>query len=92
VPEEQPYNNGMKDVIIRVQIDGGVSVKSAVECGIEAATSKPLTFLAYSDMMKARVLESFLKSPSKIGLSIHNGSRRDGEWHEDFHHNAIFNR
>jgi hypothetical protein len=42
--------------------------------------------------MKARVLEQFLKSPAKIGISICDDAPRNGEWHESLIKSAIFNR
>ena len=66
---------------IKVQIIGGVSTKSAIESGFDAI-QHPLTFHAYSDTMKARILESYLKSPEKIVLSFTDEIARDGEWHE----------
>lgn len=66
---------------IKVQIVGGVSTKSAIESGFDA-TQHPLTFHAYSDTMKARILESYLKNPDKIVLSLTDEIARDGEWHE----------
>jgi hypothetical protein len=90
---------------ITVQIYGGSSTRSICESAL-AGTLKdktneqiadwlqknPLTFIAYSDSMKARVLENFLKSPLKIGLTIHDGEAKDGEWHELANINAVFNR
>ena len=66
---------------IKVQIIGGVSTKSAIESGFYEI-QHPLTFHAYSDTMKARILESYLKNPDKIVLSFTDESPRDGEWHE----------
>lgn len=66
---------------IKVQIIGGVSTKSAIESGIDSI-HYPLTFHAYSDTMKARILESYLKNPEKIVLSLTDEIARDGEWHE----------
>lgn len=76
---------------IKVQIDQGASVTSIVECENFTDVQLPLTFIAFSDVMKARVLESFLKSPAKIGLSIYDGEIKTGEWHEAFAANAVFN-
>jgi len=66
---------------IKVQIIGAVSIKSAIESGIDV-TQYPLTFHAYSNTMKARVLELYLKNPERIVLSFTNEIARDGEWHE----------
>lgn len=84
----------IKKMNIKVQIQGGASVKSVLsEHGnVQVEQLPPLTFIAYSNEMKARVLENFLKSPAKIGLSIFDGVVKDGEWHEDFAPDAIFNR
>ena len=76
---------------IKVQIVGGVSVKSAVQSGFDAI-SQPLTFHAFSDTMKARILEQFLKSPAKIGLSFTDETPRTGEWHEPLIESAVFNQ
>jgi hypothetical protein len=76
---------------IKVQIEGGASVQSIVASGVENI-DKPQTFIAFSETMKARVLEQFLQSPLKIGLSIFNGESKTGEWHEDFAANAVFNK
>ena len=66
---------------IKVQIIGGVSTKSSIESGLDN-TQHPLTFHAYSDAMKARILESYLDNPQKIVLSFTDEPPRDGEWHE----------
>lgn len=52
----------------------------------------PLTFITFSDTMKARALEQFMKSPLKIGLSIFDGEPKTGEWHEPLIESAIFNK
>lgn len=88
-----------------VQIFGGSSTKSITNSDLvnelkdktneqinEWLQKNPLTFIAYSDTMKARVLEQFMKSPLKIGLSIYDGEQKDGEWHELANSNAVFNR
>jgi hypothetical protein len=78
---------------IKVQIYGGASVTSLLSGGIsDDSLQNPLTFIAYSDAMKARVLENFLKSPAKIDLSFFDGPAKDGEWHEPPIQNAVFNR
>lgn len=76
---------------IKVQIVGCMSVKSAIESGFDAV-SQPLTFHAFSEEMKARVLERFLGSPAKIGISYTNETPRTGEWHEPMVKGAVFNR
>lgn len=76
---------------LKVQVIGRVSVKSAVESGFEEIKN-PLTFHAFTDEFKARVLEYFLKSPAQIAISITDEDFRDGEWHEPLAGGAIFNR
>ena len=66
---------------IKVQIIGGLSTKSAIESGFDNI-QHPLTFHAYSDTMKARVLEAYLKNPDKIVLSFTDETPCAGEWHE----------
>lgn len=75
---------------IKVQIDNVLSAKSLLASGIENA-HKPVTFIAYSDAMKARVLQRFLEGRERIGLCLCEG-RKDGEWREDFAPNAVFNK
>ena len=90
---------------IKVQIYGGSSTRSICESNLADILKdktneqianwmqeNPLTFIAYSDSMKARIMENFLKSPLKIGLSIFDGEMRGGEWHEPAIKAAIFNR
>jgi hypothetical protein len=77
---------------IKVQFINGASVRSVIEYGFDVATEQPLTFHAYSDQMKARVLETMIKSTGKVGISFTDESPRTGEWHEPLVENAIFNR
>lgn len=90
---------------IKVQIVGGGSVGSLCNGQrletFEGKTEEqinqwmqenPLTFVAFSDRMKAGVLEQFMKSPMKIGLSIFDGEAKTGEWHEPLIESAIFNK
>jgi hypothetical protein len=42
--------------------------------------------------MKARVLETMIKSTGKVGISFTDEPPRTGEWHEPLVENAIFNR
>lgn len=79
---------------IKVQILGYHSTNSLINSGVENVGSEtnPFTFIAFSDTMKARVLEQFMKSPLKIGLSIFDGKSKTGEWHEPLIKSAIFNR
>jgi hypothetical protein len=78
--------------MIKVQIINGASVKSAVESGFDNAIEHPLTFHAFSDAMKARILENFIKSPAKIGISFCDEPFRVGEWHEPLITDAVFNK
>lgn len=79
---------------IKVQLFGKTSTNAQINSGIESDFEKnPLTFIAFSDTMKARVLENFLKSPLKIGISIYDDDDpKTGEWHEKAIDSAIFNR
>lgn len=77
---------------IKVQIYGQTSTNAQINSGIQSDFEKnPLTFIAFSDSMKAKVLEMFVKSSLKIGLSFYHGSPKTGEWHEPSNTNAIFN-
>lgn len=76
---------------IKVQVFGGVSVRSAIESGFDDTTKLPLTFIAYSDTMKAMALENFVRSSALIGLSIYDGPNRNGEWHEKPVESNIYN-
>ena len=51
---------------IKVQIIGGVTTKSAIMSGAEIALNQPLTFHAYSDQMKARILESMITNRNSV--------------------------
>jgi hypothetical protein len=66
---------------IKVQIIGAISTKSIVNSGFDKI-QHPLTFHAYSDTMKARVLESYLKYPDKFVLSFTDETPCAGEWYE----------
>ena len=76
---------------IKVQIINGASVKSVVESGLDSIED-PLTFHAFSDTMKARILENFIKSPAKIGISFTDEIPRIGEWHEPLIKDSIFSK
>lgn len=81
--------------MIKVQIIGGLSTRSVIEnpeaMDEEFRCQNPLTFHAYSDEMKARILELLIKSPQKIGISFTNESARNGEWYEPLIEDAVFN-
>lgn len=77
---------------IKVQIVGGASVKSAIKSGFDNAIQHPLTFHAFSDTMKARILEQFIKSRATIGISFTDEFPKTGEWHEPLiTKDAVFN-
>jgi hypothetical protein len=78
---------------IKVQIIGHNSTNSLINSGAQHVGSEenPFTFVAFSDAMKVRALELFMKSPLKIGLSIFNGEAKTGEWHEPLIPTAMFN-
>lgn len=64
---------------IKVQIGAAMSAKSFITSG---ASSDPLTFICYSEEMKARVLDLLL-SDADVRVSF-TDEKRDGEWHEPF--------
>lgn len=77
---------------IKVQIVNGASVSSVVGASNLNETRNPLTFHAFSDTMKARILEQFIKSETKIGISFTSEKPRTGEWHEPLVPDSVFNR
>lgn len=83
---------------IKVQIVGGASVASIVNTHDvnpdydPIRDQWPLTFHAFSDTMKARILENMIKSPARIGISFTDETPRTGEWHEPLIEGATFNR
>jgi hypothetical protein len=78
---------------IKVQIIGGASASSIVNTNnFTDSYEMPLTFHAFSDLMKARIIENMIKSPCKIGISFTDETPRIGEWHEPLIENAVFNR
>ena len=83
---------------IKVQVYGGASVTSIVNTldvhsNYDPVKDQwPLTFHAFSDTMKARILENMIKSPAKIGISFTDETPRCGEWHEPPIEDSIFNR
>jgi hypothetical protein len=79
----------MSTINLKVQILNRFTTKSilnSVICcdSLVLNLEDPLTFHAYSDTMKARILESLLKpeNAGKIAVSITDEPARDGEWHE----------
>ena len=69
-------------MIIKVQLPKtSVSVSAILESGLPTENQR-LTFLAYSDEMKARVLD-LIVSGKDILVSSYDGPPRDGEWFED---------
>ena len=73
---------------IKVQIKGQISTKALIASGDFLkinfdVSQRYLTFIAFSDTMKARVLEMITKQPEKdIKLTLTNESTI-GEWYED---------
>jgi hypothetical protein len=66
---------------IKVQMPvGTISTSSIVECGIPSLGQR-LTFCAYSDEMKARVLEMIVAGKDVL-VGSYVGPKRDGEWFE----------
>lgn len=66
---------------IKVQIGAAMSAKSFITSG---ASSDPLTFICYSEEMKARVLDLLLSDADvRVRVSF-TDEKRDGEWHEPF--------
>lgn len=76
---------------IKVQILDYVSSSATINSGIKKE-NEVVTFIAFSDTMKARILENFLKSPLKIGISIFDGEAKTGEWHEEINDQNIYNK
>ncbi len=77
---------------IKVQIFKAPSNAALVNPKTKAIDKLPVTFIAFSDQMKARILENFLKSPLKIGISVYDGPDETGEWLEKPVEGAIYNR
>jgi hypothetical protein len=78
---------------IKVQVVGCASVASILNTdNFEDSLNKPLTFHAFSDEMKARILENLIKSKCRIGISFTDEPARTGEWHEKLIEDAVFNR
>lgn len=76
---------------IKVQIPHSITSASIIASGSDKA-HLPLTFIAYSDAMKARIMEKFITGNQQIAISEHTGPKQDGEWHEAFAAGAIFNK
>ena len=69
-------------MIIKVQLPKtSISVSSILESGLPKENQR-LTFLAYSNEMKARVLE-LIASGKDVLVASYDGPKRDGEWFED---------
>lgn len=71
---------------IKVQIES-FSTSSILNCGLPKE-GELLTFIAYSDLMKGKILELICKG-QKLWLSF-TYEKKDGEWHEEKAENAIF--
>ena len=68
-------------MILKVQYDSAVPTTSAIHKYGFPQEGEVLTFLAYSDAMKARVLE-LIAQGQKLTISVYNGKQKDGEWYE----------
>ncbi len=71
-------------MVLRVQFtDGSLSMNSIIEHGLPKE-GEVLTFHAYSDEMKARVLEAIAKG-AKLKLSVFDadGDYVTGEWFQE---------
>lgn len=66
---------------IKVQIPNAISSASILESGTKGIENKMLTFHAFSDKMKACVLER-IAAGDKLIISITNEAPRVGEWME----------
>lgn len=66
---------------IKVQLLGRTSSAALVESGFDFPKGGVLTFHAYSDAMKARVLE-LIADGQNVVVKPTTEKRRDGEWFE----------
>ena len=80
------------DMKIKVQLFKQPTTAALVNPKTKAIDKLPVTFIAFSDEMKARVLENFLKASIKIGISVYDGPVETGEWLEKPVEGAIYNR
>lgn len=73
---------------LKVQIPGVVTSASIIESGIPESDNLVLTFMAFSDAMKARILERIAKGDD-IRVSLTNEPIRTGEWFEPLHSDSV---
>jgi hypothetical protein len=66
---------------IKVQLPGRVSAAALIENGLDFPNGDILTFHAYSDTMKARILE-FIALGQSVVVKPTTEEPRDGEWFE----------
>ena len=71
---------------IKVQIEKD-TVKASVEHGFRKE-GEYLTFIAYSDVMKARILESLLRDKTANIFISETTVSKTGEWYEPLDKNA----
>jgi hypothetical protein len=67
---------------IKVQLPDRVSAAALIENGLDFPEGDILTFHAYSDMMKARVLE-LIAAGQNVVVKPTTEEPRDGEWFEN---------
>lgn len=66
---------------IKVQIPGRVTASALVESGLDASSNGVLTFHAFSDAMKARVLE-LIAAGQHVVVKATTEVPRTGDWFE----------
>lgn len=72
---------------IKVQIPGVITSSAIINHGIPEG-DLVLTFMAFSDAMKARILERIAKGDD-IRVSLTNEPIRTGEWFEPLHSDSV---
>lgn len=72
----------MKPKNIKVSISNCLSISAILESGTPCNTDKKLCFHAYSDTMKARVLDLIADNPGRIEVEITPDTPKNGEWFE----------
>lgn len=69
-------------IVLKVQLPvGRLSSNALINSGFDDAINKCVTFHAYSDRMKARILEK-IAAGGPYSVSITDETPRDGEWME----------
>lgn len=70
-------------MLLKVQrTDNNLTSNALIESGFDGAENKRITFHAYSDYMKARILEQIAKGAPYV-VAFCDDLARDGEWLED---------